>query len=256
MGPNKVCVFSGSTKDLNTSMSIKLDNDQVVEVWISDAYADDATPRAVREAYVKNKTAAADEIRVVQEMAARLGLQLVPAGQAPAAPNVSSVVVPNNNSRSIMEGARVVSGREADKPMDVMVTYAQDGASSMAPLPTPQYKIASGDKPTTDLREGERAEIGLVKGRNGMDIAVPVRREGKMGVTHVAVIDTGGDNQLQRRFKSMARASETEGVCYGQDGYDVKFVRCAACGGGGRSLDKKNVCPKCKGAGEMQISRF
>lgn len=258
----KVCVYSGSTEDLNTSMKIRLEDGSIVEVWVSDLYADEATPKSAREAYLKQRDTEGEEIRKLQEAAAKLGLKLVGVQDMPPEPTqvirptAAPAAKPKGPQQTIAEGTRIVDGRTADKGVDLQVQYAQNGASSQAPLPVSQYEVKTVEKPSEDLKAGERAEIGMVRGRGGLEVAIPVRRQGKTGTTNVTVIDTGGDAQLQKRFKSMANASESGMVNYGKDGYDVKFITCTACHGTCRDLSGKNPCPKCKGAGEIQMSRF
>lgn len=263
MSSQKSCVFSGSAENLNTSMTIKLDDGRQVEVWISDEYADQATPKAVKEAYLKKQASDGEQIRQLQEMAAKLGLKLVGAGEAPPEPARPAVVqaqqpksAPVAPPKPAMDGNRVVSGAAADRELEFKVGYAADAAANLAGPTQRQYEITTKEKPKENLKDGEVAEIGLVKGRAGIDVAIPVRRQGKTGTTQVAVIDTGGDNNLQRRFKTMAEASKGDAVNYGKEGYDVKFAQCTACGGKGLALNGKSPCPKCKGAGEIQISRF
>jgi hypothetical protein len=277
-------------------MNIRLEDGQVVEVWISDQYADDATPRAVREAYQKRQQQemqSSEKWLQLQKLAKELGLELPMPGQAPASPApianptpaapVAQALPKRNtfNSKPILESndpnVRVVDGRTADTKM------AQVNINNTAPSqlgvgglsnqyairsicmacngtgetrggqPCPRCEGTGGDN-AKDLKDGEVASIERVKGRNGLEIAIPTKRVGKMGTTTVRVVDNGGDRNLQDRFKSMAHASMGGQAPDFRNGYDARFVQCGMCHGKGITMGQ--TCPKCGGAGEFQHSNF
>ena len=251
----KVCVFSGSTENLNTSMKIKLEDGSTVEVWISDKFAEDASPKTAREAYLKSRSTINAQRKELEEMAAKLGLKIVDESQRPAEPQpqmIKQVQAPQIQPSD--PNSRIISGKAADRNLDVSVTTGDLGAySGQVGGVLPAYQISTQSKPSQDLKEGEVAEVGLVRGRGGADIAIPVRRIGKTGVTNIRVVETGGDRALQDRFKSMANSSKNGDVKhYGREGYDVQFRQCMMCNGTGVSM--KQQCPKCKGLGEIQIA--
>lgn len=265
MATPKQCVFSGVTDNLNT-MTIKLDDNTKVEVYVSDDYLDSATPSAVKAAYIefKEKQQQIDQERAALiAKAAELGLVLVDSSQdqkpqppaqaqtqrheAPPQVAPSSKYVPLNPSN------RVIDGRTADNRVvgaNAVGTVSALGESVAGA--GSEYAITSMDKPSEDLKDGEVAEIGTVRGRLGADVAIPIRRVGKTGETKVRVIDTGGDLMLQRRFKEMAKQSDTEPPEYGTKGYRIRTVQCGLCRGNG-VLPNKKSCPKCDGAGLIDI---
>ena len=261
---DKVCVFSGSSDNLNTSMRIKLDDGSVVEVWVSDEYADDATPKLVKAAYIKRFNDREEARKKLEEMAAQFGFKVVDQSQLPPPPasipsikratasQTQSLNKPANDDQT--NGRRVVSGRVADtRNLNVNVVTENNEASRYISN-SAEYEIKSSDTPSTDLKDGEVVEIDHVAGRNGTNIAIPVVRTGKTGRTQVKIIDNGGDNALQRRFKSMAQASAQDSVSYAREGYDVNFRQCGMCLGNGTTNGQ--TCPKCGGLGEIQTQRF
>jgi len=263
----KRCVFSGDTNPsvLNTSMNIKLDDGQVVEVWVSDAHADSATPKLVKEAYLKTRDSNKKEIDELMARAAALGLHLMaPGATAPgvAAP-APAPVQSNPASRVVSEsmapatpGNRIIDGRAADaRSIAPRVEGVASGLGASVSGAGHEYSIASKDKPSTDLKAGEKAEIGFIKGRLGADVAVPVRRVGKTGETLVAVVDTGGDPELQRRFKMLKEQGNNPNGPHDfiRGGYQVRTISCGLCRGSGKVMGGKKVCPKCGGCGTVDV---
>ena len=279
----KKCVFSGSTENLNTCMTVTLPDGQRVAVWISDGYADTATPSKIKEAATKmasdmvsEKETRQREVDALMKQAAALGLVL-----APSIPNLAEQIttgatvlshpehltqatqptrqldISNSDIKPSNPNNRMVDGKMADRMVSTQISGSVSALGSTVSGGGSEYKIHSGDKPSTDLKEGEVAEIGLVKGRGGFDIAIPVRRVGKTGETRVNIIETGGDTELQRRFKQLKMQSEDprQGPHdFIRGGYQVRTVNCSCCNGTGKVMGKRE-CPKCGGAGIRDVQR-
>lgn len=258
----KQCVFSGSTENLNTSMQVTMDNGEVVTVWVSDEYADTATPSAVKKAVLALTSAQSDrqkEIDDLMKKAASLGLDtsmFTKAAPIPAAPAASTP--PPKPARQEMVPSspknRIIDGRAADsRRVDPNVQGTVSALGSSVGGGGKEYEIRTTEKPSQDLKEGEMAEIGTVKGRGGMDLAIPVKRVGKTGETKVSIIDTGGDPALQKRFQDLKHAGDRdEQFDFIHNGYQVKTVNCGLCRGTGRVM-KGRECPKCGGAGLIDV---
>ena len=264
MANQKRCVFSGSVDNLNTSMNVKLSNGEKMEVWISDDFADIATPTKVREAAENQQTTRNDQILELMKKAEELGLTISDNTAPASASNLVDLTPVPIPTRALAAksadaasadwepspGNILIDGKEADEKRS---SFAVSGTASALGEAVSgsgnEYSIDSKEEPTEDLREGEKAEIGRVKGRLGMDVAIPVKRRGKTGETRVSIVDTGGDNALQKRFKDMAKLSEgPEGA---PAGYQVRTVQCSLCNGDGTTMGKE--CPKCKGCGLLDI---
>jgi hypothetical protein len=254
----KQCIFSGSTEDLNTCMTVTLDNGDAVQAWISDEFAESATPSKVKQAVIEFGHKLDDkqlEIDALIAKAKELGLELAIPGVKPPTPAPAPVQAPApQTAEAIAEGFvpdnpdnRIIDGRTADsKHLDARVSGSASGLGSTVSGAGSEYSITSQDKPSIDLKEGEMAEIGVVKGRLGTPVVIPVKRRGKTGETRVTVIETGGDNELQKRFKNMSNEEPHDFV---NAGYQVKTVRCGLCKGTGRVMGGKKECPKCGGVG-------
>jgi hypothetical protein len=260
----KVCVFSGKTTDLNTSLNVRLDDGTTVEAWVSDEYADTATPKAIKEAYLKMSQKLDAERKALLEQAARLGLKLVDESAMPQSSPAANIRVqqaaPQQHQSTIVPdtGNRVISGRKADNVhANPNITHAAAEVGQLIGGVGSEYDVRSESKSSVDLKNGEVAEIGMVKSRGGQ-VAIPVKRVGPAGTTTVRVVEGGGDPQLQKRFRDMAKysqASDAGNVSYAREGYDVHFRRCTMCNGSGTAIDGK-TCRKCNGMGEIEVSRF
>ena len=268
----KQCIFSGSTDNLNTSMVITLDSGDKVEVWVSDEYADSATPSKIKQAAVAFLDPKRREILELLARAKELGLDLsalmpkpAPAPSAPCvplAPAPTPAPAPKPQPRKEVElissnpKNRIIDGAAADsRSLSAAVSGGVSALGESVSGSGREYTIKSEkDKPSQNLKEGERAEIGRVMGRGGMEIAIPVRRVGKTGETRVAVVDTGGDPALQKRFKQLkAQGDSPNGPPdFIRGGYQVKTVQCGVCRGLG-SLPNGKSCPKCGGIGAFDL---
>jgi len=266
------CVFSGSTENLNTSMNVKMDDGSVVEAWISDEYADYATPSQVRKRVMEileEEDEKAKEVRELMEKAEKLGLVIMPKNSgeerkepekpkevqeeakekqpAPQAkPRPAAQAQEDNN-----DNRRIIDGREADARKISPVANSVNVGSQQVSGTGSEYDIITESKPSVDLKAGEQAEIGTIKGRGGVDIAVPIRRKGLSGETKVSVVDTGGDNALQNRFRQLANSDDPFDFIH--NGYQVKTIQCPLCRGNGIVPGGKS-CPKCGGGGSIDIS--
>lgn len=103
-----------------------------------------------------------------------------------------------------------------------------------------------------------KVESQMVPGRKGVPVRLPkVIRDNNGGVTTIAIINTGGNEAIQERFKELADESRrTEGntaYSFGEKGYDV--INCSLCEGTGKARATGDVCPKCKGVGMLNRGR-
>ena len=258
------CIFSGSTENVNTSMKVKLEDGSTVEVWISDEFADDATPKTVREAYIKSKASYDSEYDELVKRAAAMGLVIAPKAEVAAAasankkltevppqveardtqrPWLSEAVKPQTTSN----GTRIIDGSAADRPLNFKVADINGVGGGGA-----EYAITSGDKPSENLKAGETAEIKMIVGRGGVPTAVPVHRSGKTGTTTVDFKQDVDDRVIQTKFKEMSTKGNRN-ACY-REGYDhEQIVRCTLCRGSGIMMGNR-PCQKCGGSGQIDVA--
>ena len=254
----KFCIFSGSSENLNTSMSIKLDDGKMVEVWISDDYVDQATPKAVKEAYLKSQ----QELIKLTEAAAKFGMKLVPIDQAVGNVSVQSQQ-PNINQHVQSHPMRSSQPQQGD-----VVVQAP---SVKAPSPN-QHKKIRDFNPTIKIEGGLAGELGsneayqmqldenaiveaeIVQVRGGVQAPIPKTTQDKNGTLDIAVVKGAGDQGIQRIFKDAVNASQNKEFCF-REGYTVKFVTCPMCRGS-KVMIGGGRCKKCNGMGEIEVNAF
>jgi len=247
------CIFCDATTDLNTSLTITLEDGSKVAVRICDVHAEDATVKSAREAYLEKRK----KIDELLAQARSLGLQLsespsglVVATQKPE-PRVMQVQ-PTAEAAEALEGPNVVSTSKLDGRKFQSVGGTADGVavSSHAPLDTSSL--------IDQLPEGAldgQAEMTVVEGRGGQPLAIPQRRIDKTGTTRIS-IKKSTDAALQDRFKKMA--ADTMGdrtPDFARSGYQNTQRPCPLCKGAcvvkqGR---QEVPCPKCNGSGIISI---
>ncbi len=90
------------------------------------------------------------------------------------------------------------------------------------------------------------AEEQVVDGRCGIPTPIPKKIVSEAGVTEINIVNTGGDQALQNRFKDMAKEGKPPDFAHG-----YKLRQCGICVGTGIAKITGQTCPKCKGAGEL-----
>ena len=262
------CIFDGSLDNLNT-MTVRTDDGQTAQVPVCDKCAEFATLPKVKQAYLEwlekqNAVQAAkqQEIDALMAKAKELGLELAIPQPMPQRDNAGvsfpsgPQVLPQNIQESTLPrmGGKVIDGRVADsRHVDTKVSGSVQALGSAVSGGGAEYAIRSDTKASKDLKAGEVAEIATVKGRQGMEIAIPVRRSGPTGETIVSIVDKGGDADLQRRFKGMASKSKDDNQPDFRNGYQVKTVQCPLCRGERMIQGGKKICPKCGGHGQIDL---
>jgi len=254
-----VCVICGSSDNLNTSMTIKVD-DEDVTVKICDTDAETATPKMVMKSYLGKKS----EIEEILAKARALGLQVdLPDSTSkiaivadnrpkPVPPAAASAAPASPGKLDSAIAASVAGSRdEGVLPTSVVDSVAQrvrgaSGGEVNAESYAAYTQGAGQDKLDPTLLEG-RVKMGVGEGRGGQVIAVPAVRVDGTGTTTVRVRKDIDDAAIQRRFKQMANP-DSGGHSF-LDGYNVH--NCPICKGEGVAKQRGvlDVCPKCKGTG-------
>lgn len=264
----KVCVFSGSVENLNTSMKIKLDDGTVAEAWISDAYAEEATVKSVKEAYLKQKSARDAELEKFLEQAKRLGIQVAIPGDTKQLAVAQDPPKPPPPKQAAVDrelaGDGVVPAVQLDQRAGRAVTSvggsAQTAAGNVAVASYQSIPIKATSKTDEDkeivkrveqARASGQARMVTVEGRGGQPMLIPGVRKDGTGTTRIRIAQTMNDTVLQRRFKDFGADSirdETPGFV---NGYQAHLQDCPICRGDGTAMNAGVMitCPKCKGSG-------
>lgn len=250
------CIYCGATDKLNTQLGITLEDGTKIQVLICDTHAEDASVKTAKAAFIQRQ----QQITDFMAQAQALGLQLAPAAsglvvannpQAPPRPQASSA--PNG---------QVVSPILEDDDPDMIEAGRLDRAGRHGMVSVGGAVPAFGAIPayqshaTDDVRQQIPAEalkgkvrLEQIEDRAGRPIAIPTKRVDGTGVTHIRVINTGGDQALQRRFKNMALATIHDQHPGFAENYDLRA--CPVCKGMMVVRDRgvEVTCPKCGGQG-------
>lgn len=259
----KSCIVCGSTDNLNTQMTITIDNQKIV-VEICDEHAEDTTVKIAREKYQDRQI----QINALFEQAKKLGLdpsvftanvtsQSTQVKQevqsSPAAVEVTDTkqetlqtqkeVKPKQQPIEDEEGWISTSKYESVENKGYTSVGGQ-GAQSYS-----SYKI-SGQEDILDqnLREG-KVKMGLAEGRAGNPIPIAQERRDGTGVTRIRIVKSENDQSLQRRFKEMANSQDSPPDF--RHGYGDATRTCPICRGD--CVVNGKDCPKCQGSGLISI---
>ena len=249
------CIYCGSTTDLNTKLTVSLEDGGKASVDICDTHAEEATVKTAREAYLK-KQAMIDE---VLKQARALGIDisqpsssgLIVAQQAkppePKSPQINNTDefwaqddgegwLPTSKVDSISnKGMRSVGGSTEFGAVSSHSSYAVSGEM---------------DKLPESVRNG-KVKVEVFEGRAGAPLALPSKRIDGTGTTHIKIIKSENDETLQRRFKGLANSSMQDRQPDFRHGYDDSTRQCPFCNGAG--LVKGKSCPKCGGSGIISL---
>lgn len=279
------CIKCGATSELDTMLTVSLDEGKF-NVAVCDKHSEDITPKEAKT-LVKQKL---DELnKLLKELSGfgydvnSLGKIAVatqkdpsPAEPAPAVEEQekpTGLVIANAKGEIIGE-KQVGKGLKIKKNTKMLskvksIGGAASGAGGAVNLEMRQSLNAddSVDRAIVKAKESgaiskdaevirpvtEEVEMQVVRGRGGVPMQIPAKIKHNIGTTRVSVVDTGGDQMLQNRFRQFAdhtKRSGGEGHIYGRDGMDVSD--CPMCEGTGTARVGGGKCPKCDGVGLLE----
>jgi transcription elongation factor Elf1 len=249
---NNNCIICGSDKDLETELTITID-DQKITVKVCSEHADDITPKAAKVAYLKWKTDYDARMAEFLKQAAELGMVVAPQGsimvakaqQQPTATTTKPIV---ESQIAELRGGRAEGILPASEVDNVMQRRVSGLSGSVDGRGVEGHDAYNPNDLSDKLPDGARdglVKMELAEGRHGTPLAIPSIRQDGLGTTRVRIAKTMTDADLQRRFKR--QASEDHSFV---DGYDLH--RCVMCNGEGqikKSQTETIACPKCGGSG-------
>jgi len=225
------CVFCSAT-NITISMNVSTTRGQQT-IHICQVHEDEASPKKVRE-LVENQ----DKVLIdLEQKAKELGYKLVPLTQE----------IPQKTEAPKVEKSISKSVNKL-KPTNVSTPSGN--------LPTGEQIESHRSYDTNAAPDIITHEEQVVNGRDGVPIAVPKKIVSEAGTTEINIVNTGGDSELQKRFKSIQKATAAARSKGEVDhalmsgGYMAR--ECLFCKGTGTTLIDKRICPKCKGIGTIQ----
>lgn len=252
------CVYCNCHDNLNTELTITLDDGNKVTVQICDNHSEDATVKTARVAY-QNKQA---EIEAVLAQAKALGLNITQSSggltiaqaahsekpkQSGNLQNRQIEVQPKNDQK--LEDQDFVSTDLLDSRSGIVSVGGSVNNLNVESMGSHDMNKLS-DKLGPDARKGF-AKLEMVEGRGGQPIAIPKFRKDGTGTTNISVIKTN-DGKLQESFKRMANDSMNDRVPnFARAGYSNTTRNCTFCSGDGEVQNK--TCPKCNGTGIISV---
>lgn len=244
------CVYCGSCEDLNTVMTIVINDGDKVSVHICDLHAEEATVKTARIAYLDKQS----KIEEVLKQARSLGLNISINDSGFSIASASTPVKVQPVQQPILNEAAV---QEPDDDF-IQVNTVFDRPITVAGADQSAGYTASGftDRLDENLVKG-KGKITVAEGRDGSPIAFLSSRVDGTGTTRIVIKNQDDDQKLQNRFKKLAEASiRDKAPDFVHAGYQDSMVSCSFCRG--ESTVKKGqeiiMCPKCNGSG--MISKY
>jgi len=260
------CVFCEATTDLNTQMTIKLDNGNKVEVSVCDPHSETATPKTVKVAYLEKQGKAEALIAQLKAMGIEVaavekrssGL-IVPALPKPVPAHREPT--PASPQPEDLDGDDVVDTTLLDAKSKGMVS--RGGSINAGGIATNVTSHASHDLHNLRLDQEQRqalagatkgkAKMTVMEGREGQPLILPEKRVDGLGTTRLKIAKKEDDGRLQNRFKKMAKDSieRDRSPDFARSGYQNAQSTCPICHGECviRQAGKETGCPKCNGMG-------
>ena len=246
------CVFCGTNENLNTSMTVALDDNTKVTVMVCDAHAEDATVKTVREAYLIKKT----EIDKIIEMAKAYGLNVSESN------TLTILSKPAQHQEPIKQKPqRLEEAISVDDDMIPADAYdnARNNIKVSASGEAAAYRGSNNGISKSQLSEKidttGKVKLASVEGRSGMNIIIPTKRVDSTGTTRISISKRENDTTLQNRFKNMADKSKNDQMPDFRNGYEDTLRTCPMCNGRCFVISKgtESACSKCNGSGSIVI---
>lgn len=227
MNLSKCCIFCDDIEKLETSMSVKVDNINY-QVSVCVEHEDDASPKLIRERLRE----VLQEIEDARDLLDRYGINM---GLTTTSPTSTA------------------PRQQAFRNEPAVSTKSPTGTQRPQPVPQPAPNkdgICGKCKmdPCECPPEVTSKKMQKITAPSGQQHVIPETiLDAEGGRTEVRIVNTGGDNALQRRFKNMADRTRGDKGPDFRNNYDVKD--CPVCEGSGINKVNQGKCPKCDGGG-------
>jgi hypothetical protein len=220
-------------------------NDQKITIYLCDEHAENTTVKTAKDKYIERQ----NKINDLMEQAKKLGLDLTTQHTEAAKPEkrterkVSNADVPQTET----EGERWIStSKFEDVEERGSSSVGGQGAQSYTNYKPSQLTDTLDD----NLRDG-KVKIGIIEGRDGSPVPIPLERIDGTGTTSIRIVKTETDQTLQKRFKAMANMGLTDDQPDFRRGYTESTRDCPICRGD--CFVNGKTCPKCNGSGLISL---
>lgn len=263
------CVYCGSMDNLNTTLSITID-DVKHTVYVCDTHAEDASIKTAKIELVKRLA----DIEELKMKARALGLDIT--GLSPT-PTAGGLIIPQTPQQMRAQAVQQVPQTQQVVQSPPQHEQADHGVVAEGAVRSrlfdAKYKelvpsvvaASSGIQPpqrahNINIKEVDRSLLegvvvpDVVNGRCGMPVVIPALRKDGMGTTTIKTV-TMTTQDMDNRFKDIALRSRDDNdasvQAYREIGYQTMI--CPLCRGSGvvRNRGREETCPKCKGECEI-----
>lgn len=221
----KICVICGSTNNLNTTLGVKIDN-QDVKLYLCDEHADDTTKKQAIDAYIEKTKDLRTAINILEEA----GYTIVPPGQ-----QIKSVQKSKEINKKPKEDASNTISADDSQLENQRVENALKNVNAAQ---------GGGIMPAYDVKRDGKAKIiaETIQTSKG-SVNIPKKIQDASGTTNIRVIKTD-NNTLKKRLDILTSSNE---------GVQTTLKECPACGGTGINKVNGKECPKCNGSGMIEV---
>jgi hypothetical protein len=257
------CIICDAESDLNTSMDLTVDGDKYT-VYLCDEHAEETTPKQAKDALAKRKAQLEEVIKQAEALGLKVELpgvgkkiavvedpQAAPAA-APAEQPQDLQAAPDNTPKKKIKMPKFEGVGGTATGEGASVNVAKHASLEVDQIVGESLRANKDQLENTAKPEEYEAEAQVLTTPTRGQIVIKKKSVGNTGTTEVKVRDSGGDRELQDRFKRMAE--ESKGMDNDSwkskswyEGHDT--VTCTFCRGTGMSRIGGQACPKCGGSG-------
>lgn len=258
----KKCLFSKSTENLNTSVTVECSLGPITVVICDEELHRPISD--VSEGVVKLITQAEELAETfgfdLEEAIAKGGMMTIggpqkvtPAPTAPVASFSPGTMRMQEIPQRVPEVEEIEGEASEELSEDTEASMTQTVAVEAQPTPPAQPIQEAVAAPGEKIKVNKR-----VQSPNGRQFDLPERTVDENGETFIS-IDTESEKNFNDQWERMQREGKNQGAANTsyKDGYSVQFMPCKLCTKNGTPTGKVSgkPCPKCKGAGEIKVVR-
>jgi hypothetical protein len=278
------CIVCGASQNLDTMLTVALENEKYT-VAVCEEHAEDITPKKAKELVGQKVQQLNEALALIGEF----GLQVNKSSGGIAVaekPQEQKPIQEDSDTVAVVE-----TEQEEEKPkIEKKVQFSKDGKTELTKRARKKraqhlslggavsgatnaniekhqgfdldssvsgeiaHSLEKGTIKEAVKPESQIVEEQAVTTKSRGPLIVPKKVSHNIGgETTIEIVNTGGDENLQRRFKEFAQHTKESNNPHGyaRGGYDT--IECTLCKGNLRVKNKGVMiqCPKCKGTGVL-----